>query len=74
MHKGCVSALLFTRAPSHEMHPSAARDVDRPQFLEESVVAPEPPGGEAVHNGVHEGEDAVGVEVASGKNFKKDDI
>ena len=32
--------------------------------LEESVVGPEPAGGQAVDDGVDEGEEAVGVEVA----------
>jgi hypothetical protein len=46
---------------------ATAGDIDNPEMLEESMVAPDPPGRHAVHDGIDEGEEAVRVKVTSGK-------
>ena len=45
------------------MHSSAAGDVHTAQLVEEAPGRPEPARRDAVHDGVHQGEDAVRVEV-----------
>ena len=45
------------------MHSTTARDVDTAELVEEAPGRPEPASWDAVHDGVHQGEDAVRVEV-----------
>ena len=49
---------------SHQVYATAAGDVDDVKNVEESCALPEPVGGDAVHDGVHQREEAVRVEVA----------
>ena len=46
------------------MYAATAGDVDDVKDVEESCALPEPVGRDAVHDGVHQREEAVRVEVA----------
>ena len=52
------------RGPADEVDAAAARDVDDVERVEEAGALPEPVRGHAVHDGVDEREEAVGVEIA----------
>ncbi len=45
------------------MHPATSGDVDNPEFVEDSALAPKPVSGDAVDDGVDQREQAVGIEV-----------
>ena len=51
------------RGPADEVDAAAARDVDDVKRVEEARALPEPVRGHAVHDGVDEREEAVGVEI-----------
>ena len=50
------------------MNSAAASKVHDPQRVQDARGLPEPMRGDAVHHGVHQGEQAVRVEVTSGKS------
>jgi len=53
------------------MHWSTAGNIHGAQLVEESVLAPHPTSGDAVHSGVQEGEQAVCLKVAAGRIYNK---
>ena len=55
-HNFCISL-------TDKMHSTTARDVHTAELVEEAPGRPEPARRDAVHDGVHQGEDAVRVEV-----------
>jgi len=53
------------------MHWAAARNVHCSQLVEESMLAPHPTSGNTVDSGVQKGEQAICLEVATGRIQRK---